>query len=184
MGVLPVHFSNVRASEKSAGVQVDFTNLTESDLAYYEVERSSDGNAFSAVKRLAPNKNNYGSAAYSYLDATAKEGRLSYRIKAVETTGKIIYSSVVSISLGVAKNTAMTVYAKGGQVALQVGNLPQGRYQVQLFSAAGQLLGAESITHGGGSLSQTTSLKGAKAGLYILNINGTATHMQQKFMVQ
>lgn len=179
---LPVHFSNVRASEKSSGVQVEFTNLTESDVAYYEVERSLDGKAFSAVKRITPSKNNYGSAAYSYLDATAKEGRFTYRIKAMETTGKTIYSSLVNITLG-AKNTGLTVYSKGGQVNMQVSNLPAGKYQVQLFSAAGQLLGMENISHSGGSLSQTTSLNTAKAGIYILNISG-AVRMQQKFLVQ
>jgi hypothetical protein len=77
----------------------------------------------------------------------------------------------------------MTVYAKGGQVALQIGNLPAGKYQIQLFSATGQLLGVENITHSGGALSLTMPLNCAKAGIYILNIGGTV-HMQQKFLVQ
>ncbi|MCU7549457.1 hypothetical protein OCK74_10045 [Chitinophagaceae bacterium LB-8] len=180
--VLPVHFSNVKASEKTSGVQVEFTNLTESDVDYYEVERSLDGKAFITTKKLYPSKNNYSSAAYSWLDAAAKEGKIIYRIKAVETTGKTIYSNLVNITLG-AKNSSMSVYAKSGQVALQISNLPAGKYQLQLLSAAGQMLGVENISHGGGSLSQTTTLNSAKAGIYILNLSG-AVRMQQKFLVQ
>jgi hypothetical protein len=180
--ILPVRFSNVKASEKSGGVQVEFTNFTESDVDYYEVERSVDGKAFSAVKRLLPAKNDYASATYTWLDATAREGRVIYRIKAVEITGKIVYSGVVGISLG-AKNSGLNVYAKGSQVAMQISSLPAGKYQMQVFSAGGQLLSVETINHAGGSLSQTKTLNNVRTGVYILNISG-AVQMQKRFVME
>ncbi len=180
--VLPVHFSNLKASEKSSGVQLEFTNLTESDVDHYAVERSFDGKAFIAVNRLLPTRNNYGSATYSWLDATAKEGRNVYRIKAVETTGNIVYSGLVSIIVR-AKTSGLNVYAKGGQVSMQISNLPAGKYQVKVFSAAGQLLSVENINHAGGSLSQTKTLNMARTGVYILNIAG-AVQMQKRFFMQ
>jgi hypothetical protein len=180
--VLPVHFAAVKVSEKSTGVQVEFTNLTESDVEYYEVERSVDGKAFSAVKKVLPVRNDYSSASYSWLDVTAKAGRYIYRIRAVETTGKIVFSGLAGISLG-AKNSGLNVYAKGGQVAMQISSLPAGKYQVQVFSAAGQLLSVETINHAGGSLSQTKTLNNARTGVYILNISG-AMQMQKRFAMQ
>ncbi|MCU7549456.1 hypothetical protein OCK74_10040 [Chitinophagaceae bacterium LB-8] len=180
--VLPVHFSNVKVAEKQAGVQVGFTNLTESDIDHYDIERSINSQSFSVIQRIKPEKNNYGVASYTYLDASAFEGKNAYRIKAVETTGKIIYSDIVNITLGV-RNRGLSVYAKGGQAHVQIYNLPAGKYQFKVFSSVGQLISVESINHTGGSLSQITSLKSVMAGVYLYYVSGPV-EMQKRFVVR
>jgi hypothetical protein len=177
--ILPVKFSSIKASEKLNGIQIEFTNLTESDIDYYEVERSFDSQTFLAIKRLVPAKNDYGSASYTWIDADAVAGRNVYRIKAVEATGKVVYSNMTSLVSGVKSNN-INVYTQGNLMKLQINNLPAGRYQFRIFNAAGQQVSIESINHGGGSFSQSSTMNNLKAGIYIFDVKGRI-HMQRKF---
>jgi hypothetical protein len=177
-----VHFSGIKAYERSSGVEISFTNLTESEVAYYEIERSVGGQPFRPINRITPVKNDYGSASYQWIDGSRFEGRISYRIKAVEITGKAIYSEVVSISPST-HNEGFNVFAKGGQVKLQIGNLPAGQYLFRILNASGQLVNIESISHGGGAISQSIPLNNIKTGVYIFSVNGPVK-MQKKFLLQ
>lgn len=51
---LPVKFSNIKAFEKNAGVQIDWTSYSELHLANYQIERSADGINFTSVGEVAP----------------------------------------------------------------------------------------------------------------------------------
>ncbi|MCU7548057.1 G8 domain-containing protein [Chitinophagaceae bacterium LB-8] len=180
--VLPVHFYNVRASKQSSGVEVEFTNLTESGIAYYDIERSVGGQIFYAVKRITPAKNDNGSASYTWIDNNNLEGKIVYRIKAVETSGKFIFSDSVSIRLE-AKYSGMNVFAKDGQVSLQISDLPAGKYMCRILNTAGQVVSVEYINHGGGALTHLTLINLVKTGVYIYYIQGPV-QMQKKFVMQ
>ena len=52
-----------------------------------------------------------------------------------------------------------------------------------IFSASGQVMRIENISHAGGSFSQSTPLNNIKSGLYIYTISGPVI-MQKKFIVQ
>jgi hypothetical protein len=179
---LPVHFSNIEVNEKATGVEVAFTNLTESDVAYYEIERSVGGQLFYVVKRVNPVKNDFGMASYLWFDDNSLEGKIVYRIKAVETSGKLVYSKPVCIKLD-AKNTGMNVFARSGQVIGQIGSLPAGKYMLRIVNVSGQVVNVESINHAGGAFSQLSSIFNAKKGVYIYNIQGPV-QMQKKFVVR
>ncbi len=179
--VLPVRFSNIKASEKSTGVQIEFTNLTESDINYYEVERSFEGQTFHTVKKLIPGKNDFGLASYTWIDTSAAVGRNMYRIKAVEVTGKVVYSNTTSLITKL-MNHNIIVYAQGNQMKLQISNLPAGKYQFRVLNVAGQLVNAENINHRGGSFSRSSTLNHLKTGIYIIDVTGQI-RIQKKFAV-
>ena len=180
--VLPVRFSSIKASEKPTGVQIEFTNLTESDIDYYEIERSFDGQAFHAITRLMPAKNDYGSATYTWIDSVAAAGRNTYRIKAIETTGKVVYSNITSLITKL-KNYDISVYAQGNLIKLKISNLPAGKYQFRVLNVTGQLVGVEEINHRGGTFSRHLTLNHLKTGIYVIDITGHV-RMQKKFAVQ
>jgi G8 domain len=66
---LPVSFTDVKAFEKSAGVQVEWTNATESDMSAYVIERSANGIDFTAIGQTAPRSNQFDRVSYTYIDA-------------------------------------------------------------------------------------------------------------------
>ena len=69
-GVLPVEFLNISARPFDKGAEVIWNTALESGLSHYEVERSRDGNGFSAIGEVKAQLGN-SSNEYSFIDAQA-----------------------------------------------------------------------------------------------------------------
>ncbi|MDQ3681606.1 MAG: T9SS type A sorting domain-containing protein [Bacteroidota bacterium] len=182
---LPVKFANVKAFKKPSGIEISFSNLTESDVVNYSIERSAKGQQYSSIKELAPTKNDGSSADYSFTDAQPLSGNNLYRIKSVETNGKISYSGVARVDLD-AKGLALTIApnpAKATELGLQITNLPAGNYKIRIFNNNAQVVGEQLLKHSGGSFSQILPLNKLQGGMYYLELNG-AVKMQKQFIVQ
>ena len=182
---LPVNFTNIKASKKSSGIEVSFSNLTESDVVSYSIERSANGQQYSSIKELAPAKNDGGSADYSYTDAQPLNGNNLYCIKAVETNGKISYSAVARVDLNAIGQT-LTIApnpAKATELGLQITNLPAGNYKIRIFNNNAQVVGEQLFRHNGGSFSQTLPLNRLQSGMYYLELNGVIK-MRKQFIIQ
>ncbi len=182
---LPVKFANLKASKKAHGIEISFSNLTESDVASYSIERSADGQVFSSIKELAATKNNGGNADYSFTDAEPLRGNNLYRIKSVEANGKISYSAIARVDLN-AKGIALIVApnpSKATELGLQITDLPAGSYKIRIFNNNAQVVGEQLLKHNGGSFSQTFPLNKLQSGMYYLELNG-AVKMQKQFVVQ
>lgn len=183
---LPVRFAHVKATRKGAGVDVSFANLTEEEVAVYHVERSTNGYQFQSIGTIAPKANNNSRVDYLFNDAAPAAGDNYYRIRAVETTGKQVYSSVVK--LGVTGAAASLVLypnpaTKASGINLQLANLPAGVYSIRLYNGNGQVMATKQLQHTGGSLSEALPLQGAGAGRYIVEVKG-AVQFTQSFLLQ
>jgi len=182
---LPVKFANIKASKKAGGIEVSFSNLTESDIVSYSIERSADGQFFSSIKEFGAAKNHGGNADYSFTDGQPLSGNNLYRIKSVETNGKISYSGVARVDLD-AKGLALTIApnpVKSTELGLQITNLPAGNYKIRILNNNAQVVGEQLLKHSGGSFSQTFPLNKLQSGMYYLELNG-AVKMQKQFVVQ
>jgi len=62
----------------------------------FEVEKSFDGAHFSVISRI-PVTSKEGMETYSYNDATSINGRVYYRIKLINLTGKTSYSKIIAL---------------------------------------------------------------------------------------
>jgi hypothetical protein len=176
LNALPVVFANVTATKREGGVVVSFSNLTEEKVASYTVERSGNGNNFQDIGTLEPQLNNNSRADYTFIDHAPLNGDNFYRIRAVETTGKSIYSAVVRLwSSGMA--TGMVIYPNPGSInstlSMQLGNLPAGKYRLRVFNQHGQAVHTAQFSHTGGAVSTPLSTSGLSAGWHILELNGT-----------
>lgn len=184
-GTLPAKFGGFKAAQTNSGVALSWSNLTESDVVNYTVERSTTGSNFAPLTQLNASRNNGGKADYQFTDVNAQNGNNFYRIKVVETDGKIIYSSIARITLG-RSNATLNVYpnpVKGNQVGLQVDDLPKGAYSVRIYSASGQVISAQNLNHAGGAISETLPLTNVKQGVYTIELNGTVK-LTKQFIVQ
>ncbi len=175
----------LRHQKKASVIEISFSNLTESDVVNYSIERSANGKQYSSIKVLAPAINDGGRADYSFTDAKPFSGNNLYRIKSVETNGKISYSAIARVDLD-AKGLALTIApnpVKATELGLQVTNLPAGNYKIRIFNNNAQVVGEQLLKHSGGSFSQTLPLNKLQAGMYYLELNG-AVKMQKQFIVQ
>jgi hypothetical protein len=184
---LPVVFGDVKAYERNGGVQVEWSNLTEKDVADYTVERSTDGRSFSGIAGQLPTSNQNDRADYASFDANPSQGTNYYRIKAVETTGKIVYSKVLSVNLG-QSNTGLKLYpnpVSGNQVTISLSNVSRGQYNLRVVNAAGQDIYKQAISTQGSTTTQTIDLPASiKPGVYSMIITGGNYRENKMFIVQ
>lgn len=184
---LPVVFANVRAYEKNNGVQIEWSNLTEKDVAGYVIERSANGTDFAAIGQQAPTSNQDDRADYSAFDASPLSGTNYYRVKAEETTGKIVYSKVLSVSLGLTTQS-LRLYpnpVKGSQVNISLSNIRGGQYDLRVVNMAGQDIVKQRINSQGSTITETIDLPAAVApGVYHMIITGADYREVKKFIVQ
>ncbi len=182
---LPVKFGNIKASQTSSGVHLQWSNLNETNVSEYKIERSATGTNFNSLNQLTPVKNNGGKADYQFLDPTPLNGNNFYRIKAVDRNSSVVYTDIIRVNIG--KNTtALNLYpnpVRGRNLILQMDNLPPDVYSLRIYNSSAQLISSQTMEHKGGSVTQMISINDLKSGLYFLEING-AVKCQKQFVVQ
>ena len=184
---LPVLFADVKAYENNNGVQIEWSNLTEKDVAAYTVERSSNGRDFSAIAQQLPTSNQNDRVNYNAFDASPDAGTNFYRIKAEEVTGKIVYSNVLSVNLGNA-GESFRLYPNpvtGNQVSISMSNIKRGLYTLRVINTAGQDVFRQTITSQGRTITQTLNLPSViKPGVYHMTITGEGYRENKKFIIR
>jgi hypothetical protein len=183
---LPVTFTDVKAAEKGTAVQIDWTNSTESDMGTYVIERSANGIDFTAIGQTAPRSNQFDRVSYTYLDAVPLAGTNFYRIKAVEITGKNVYSRSLRVDIGRSPK-GISLYpnpVKGTEIIIGF-SASKGQYSLNVVNTAGQLVFKQQVNHAGGTVAQTVSLPASlKSGVYNLLISGDNYKETKMFVIQ
>ena len=103
---LPVELSSFTAKVlKNGGVRLDWRTETEVDNFGFEVERSQMSNVKSQTEWgkigfVAGSGNSNSPKNYSFVDAKVSSGKISYRLKQLDTDGKFEYSKIIEVDLG------------------------------------------------------------------------------------
>jgi sugar lactone lactonase YvrE len=107
---LMVHLLSFNATKAIAGVNVLWTTENEQNYTNFMVERSTDGGkTFADLSGFASS----AIGAYNYLDKNPVIGANMYRLKLIDLTGAVTYSSVVTIMYS---NTSNTIALNGGML--------------------------------------------------------------------
>jgi hypothetical protein len=166
---LPVTFGGISAIASNGVVKVNWSILTEIDTKEYIVERSGDGVNFSSIGSLGAN----GVSNYNWLDNAPLSGNNFYRVKSVDNTGSINYSTTVEVNPG-SNGSAQVIIAPNPvtnrQFNLQLNSLAQGDYALTIYSTSGQQVLSSVVSHPGGSSSRTITLPAIAKGLYNVHI--------------
>jgi len=187
-GMLPVRFDAIRATIiDQKNVLISWTNLTETDINYYAIEKSINGSSFESIAIVRPMGNSGSRADYKFPDSCINTGeRLQYRVKAVENNGNYLYSPVVSVRtstmferLKVFPNPINTT-----QLNLLLPQAAKGKYVVSLINATGVKTFLHRFEHPGGMMSMAIKLTNMPPGLYQLEVNTTAESYRQKILIQ
>lgn len=183
---LPVKFANVKAFQRNAGVQVEWTNLTEKDVLRYTVERSSNGISYSPIAEVNARGNQNNAEQYASYDASPVSGTNFYRVTAVEITGKTIYSTVMKVDMG-QQDKVLNLYpnpVKNHQVNYTFSS-QRGLYTVSVYNSNGQVVFSKQLQHDGGAITQMIELPASvKTGVYSLKVSGDGFSMAKPFIVQ
>jgi|GEM_PF-1323117 len=94
---LPVDLLFFRATTRSESIELDWATASESNHAYFTVERSADAQHFEAIlQREAQNGNATSAQHYHERDQQPLPGTNYYRLKMTDADGKVTYSKIIS----------------------------------------------------------------------------------------
>lgn len=185
---LPVKIGSIKAYEKGTGVQLDWTAFTEINAAKYVIERSANGQQFTAVGEVAA-RNLSIATDYGFFDPNPLPGISFYRLRNLDQDGKSGYSNIVRVNLS-KDGTSITVYPNpvraGAYLSYGSSQLEKGMYTARIFNAAGQQIFNQQFSHAGGAINQSIQLPaGIKAGMYSLQLSNEAgTVSSRTFIIQ
>lgn len=99
---LPVRLASFNAQKADNDVKVLWQTASEVNAAYYEVERSTDGEGFAPVGRVRAKGNSRETNNYTFTDVSsfdrASVDLLYYRLKMVDADGTFEYTRTVAVS--------------------------------------------------------------------------------------
>jgi hypothetical protein len=185
---LQVHLINVKAERGLNGNRISWTNLSETGISRYEIERSSNGTDFSKAGEISPVTNDGTAHSYEWPDNIQSSPLTYYRVNAISNVGESHYSTIVSVKESLI-TPGFLIYpnpVKGSAFSFNAGNINKGMYTVKIFSNLGKLEQAISYMHTGGTLLQTIQLPSSiKTGIYYLRIQSEAGILfSRQFAVQ
>ena len=184
---LPVLYDSVWAYEKNGGVNVEWSNLTERDIAVYFVERSVNGKDYSIVSQHLPKSNRDDKASYSCFDPNPVPGTNYYRIKTIEKSTKIIFSRIMSVEIDMPQQN-FNLYPnplRTGQLTLSLSGIKEGRYFLRVINSTGQEIYSKSIINEGNFIKRSLELPSQiKKGIYNIIIAGNEYKLSKSFIVQ
>ena len=184
---LPVFYDSVLAYVKNAGVQIEWSNLTERDIATYFVERSLNGSDYSIISQQLPKSNRDDKARYTNFDPNPAPGANYYRIKTIEKSTKIIFSKIVKVEIDRPVQN-FTIYPNplaGNHRTLTIAGIRQGAYYLQIVNATGQLVYQKSLSNQGNIDTQFLDLPShIKKGFYNVIVTGDSYRQSKSFIVQ
>jgi hypothetical protein len=183
---LPVKLTvNVTAAQD--GNKIEWTNYTEDAVTGYEIQRSADGRSFTTISNQNALLNNAGKADYTSTDAASYSSVTYYRIKIIEMSGNVSYSSIVKVQRGPGIEDGILVYPNpviSKNFTLEI-TKPAGDYKITLFNSFGQAMMNAQWQHQGGSASRTFELASfIKPGIYYLQVIGNNLAQQTKISIQ
>jgi hypothetical protein len=148
--VLPVKWLGFSAVRQGSDVAVNWNVTNEEGVVGYDVEASTNGNAFSIVGAKARTAGN-GSKTYAFVDKQASRYSsqvVYYRIRQNESNGTFSYSLVKTVRLDTKTPTALYPNPARDGFTLNISYLQpdQKRIQLQLVNNAGQVLETRTIT--------------------------------------
>ena len=184
--VLPVTIINFKAYQKGSGVEIEWSALNEINFDHYEVQHSTDGVSFTTFARVnAANKGNISN--YSATDPSPVNGNNYYRVKAIDRDGSVRYTAIARINICCNKAT-VTIYPNpvlNKIFNVQLSNMPAGDYKVIMYNSIGQQVMLKTITHIGGSVTQSFKLSSTiTAGSYFVKVFNESTNVVVTLIVQ
>ena len=177
---LPVSILSFDAQKSNGKNELVWKVAQETDLNYYEIERSNDGRTYSSIGKV----NAVNNSTYTFTDA--KPTSLNYyRIKLVDKNGKFNFTKVIVL---VNKDNGFAVgnvYPTVTKDVINVEVIASANTTVQytISSMSGQKLMSKSAAVSQ-FVKQTIDLSSLAAGMYMLQVSGNGGQSTYKIIKQ
>ncbi len=178
--VLPIELLSFNAFARASTVELEWATASELDNDYFMVERSIDGNSFSAIGRVEGSGTSSAVTAYKLIDTAPFRGVGYYRLKQVDSDGSFTYSSTVAVAFGsLAQMGAPYPNPAIGAVSIDLISAFDGPCTVQALDATGRIVSQQQGVLTQGLCTLSLPITGADPGTYALRVlapDGSCLH--------
>jgi hypothetical protein len=149
---LPVKFVGFTLTRKSNDILIQWSTLLEINANVYEVERSLDGNNWSAIAYFSAVGNTSATNNYSFTDKNVSAKVVYYRVKEVEADGKAVYTTIKSLKSETTATPEIKIAGISNKVLLQFPQEIKGNLAVRFVSKNGQVVDQQIINNPAGQV--------------------------------
>jgi hypothetical protein len=182
---LPLQLGNLTAVRQRNTIQLNWETLSELNTSHFVIERSTDGQRFTAIGQLAAMGNSQSKLAYQYPDAQPAAGINFYRLKMVDLDGAFTYSRVIAvkneegiITLQLFPNPTTDV------LQLQIPSTEKTTASIAIADMNGHVLQSNSISLVEGNNASSISVRQLTPGMYQLIITRGEVKQTKTFIKQ
>lgn len=176
--LLPVELVYFESSKKENGIQLYWQTSSETDNAFFTLERSSNSRDFGAIATLEGARNSYNPTDYHFLDQTPHFGLNYYRLSQTDFNGDKEYLGVVVESFEVRDLDWAPVQnpVSSDQMVLEIRSPEAHQFYFSIFDLKGALLKSGSQKVQAGMNRLDLDISKVPNGVFILK-----TQINQKF---
>ena len=174
--VLPVTLTSFSAKAQAAGALLNWATAAELNNAYFEVERSTDGQLFTAIGKVQGSGTTNTGATYSFSDSRPLASVTYYRLRQADLDGTAAFSAVVTVTSS--RKPVATFYPNPSNSSITLPNSPQA-VQYRVYTATGQ-----TVLTGRAAGNTELNVQQVPAGLYFLELITDGHHNVQRFVRQ
>jgi len=182
--VLPLGIEDFTATKQGSTVQLHWLSDEGSgDNGVFYVEKSTDGVDFETIGSVAASS---GESVYTFADVPITAAKLYYRIRAVNTTGVVLYSPVVVIESAVDGQLQLFPNPAGPNttITLLIPAPSGANARITLIDMMGQVLTTKIAALTAGSNTVSWSLGGLAAGIYTVRIEMAGGNLYGRLAVR
>ncbi|RYE19393.1 MAG: T9SS type A sorting domain-containing protein [Sphingobacteriaceae bacterium] len=182
--VLPVKLLSFTGSIIDSKGKLNWQVANDAEISKYEIEKSVNGKIFTVLQTVAA-RHTSASQAYTAEDINLS-GTNYYRLKTTDLQGIIDYSKIVQLSVGV-RGQGFTIFPNPVLQTLNIkmAKLEKGQYDVNVYSASGQLVLAKAIQYdGAGNTLQIELPANMQKGNYTCLLSGNTGKFTSSFLKQ
>jgi hypothetical protein len=182
---LPIELVLFTGHTEGTANKLIWITMTESNNAYFNLERSADGINFTSFDKINGAGNSTSEHDYSDYDYQSFAGITYYRLKQTDNNGRITYSQIISLDNQLNNISVDNVYPNPTNDYLNFDfTTPlKGTIHTQLFAFTGQLVvdNIQPVTEGKSVIK--TNISNCARGIYTLRITYDLTGYSYKTLV-
>jgi hypothetical protein len=166
---LPVSIIDFSAKANQANIEVKWSTASEKDNSAFVVEKSIDGQVWSAIGTVKGAKNSNVVNNYGLVDFKAVAGVQYYRLKQIDLDGTVTYSKAIAVNFSKASSLSVNLFPNPAKDALNITteNNASGEVNIQILNSMGESVYNQVVEAG---LVQTIDIASFIPGVYYVTV--------------
>jgi len=166
---LPVSLIDFSAKANDKSIEVKWSTASEKDNSAFVVEKSIDGQVWSAIGTVKGAKNSNVVNNYGLVDFKAVAGVQYYRLKQIDLDGTVTYSKAIAVNFSKASTLSVNIFPNPAKDALNITteNNASGEVNIQILNSMGESVYNQVVEAG---LVQTIDIASFIPGVYYVTV--------------